>query len=368
MEIFSAFSHSLFSFILVLSLLVFVHEYGHYIVAKISGVKITTFSIGFGKEIIGWNDKSGTRWKISWLPLGGYVKMFGDSSAASTTDNEFVESLSKKERSEAFVDKPLWIKMLVVAAGPAANFLFAIVILTGFLYSYGKIETTTQINGIVAQSAAEKSGFLVDDIIIEVDGRSIETFSELQTIISLNTGNSMDVIVDRGGQNVSLSVTPEMKEREDIFGNKIMLPMLGISSNSTKITELSLGESFVESFPQTYQIAASTLKAIGQMVTGQRSIEEISGPIGIAKYSSQSVEKGLRVTLWFMVLLSINLGLINLLPIPLLDGGHLLYYTVEAVTGKPIADKIQSFGYKIGFAIIASLAVFAIVNDIIKMM
>jgi regulator of sigma E protease len=367
MDILATISNSALAFIVILSVLVFIHEYGHYIVAKWSGVRITDFSIGFGKEIYGWNDASGTRWKICWIPMGGYVKMFGDGGAASKTDKEELAKISKKDQQHTFFYKPLWIKSLIVMAGPAANFLLAIVILTGFLYTFGKTEATTTIRSVIAESAAEAAGLQADDAIKAIDGDVVTRFSDIQTAISLNTGSPLQFSVLRAGELQVIAVTPRMTGRKDLFGNDISVPMVGIASKTLQNKSLSLAAAFVESFPQTYDIAASTLKAIGQMVTGQRSLEEISGPIGIAKYSGQSFEQGLRVTFWFMALLSINLGLINLLPIPMLDGGHLLFYIIEGVSGRPLAQKIQTFGYRIGFSLVASLAAFAIVNDVIKL-
>lgn len=368
MDILSTATQSTFAFILILSFLVFIHEFGHYIVAKLSGVKITDFSIGFGKEIFGWHDRSGTRWKVCWIPMGGYVKMYGDGSAASTVDKEAYDSLSKKEKQKTFMYQPLWVKSLIVVAGPAANFLFAIVVLTGFLYVFGKVETTSAISQVVPESAAEEAGLLPEDIVLFIDQEKIDNFSDIQSAISLSTGEPLQFEVERQGQVLTIPVIPRMTERKDLFGNVVKVPMVGIASEQRNVKSLSIFAAFLESFPQTYEIAASTFKAIGQMVTGKRSLEEISGPIGIAKYSGQSFEQGMSVTFWFMALLSINLGLINLLPIPLLDGGHLFYFLIEGVTGKPLAEKIQSFGYKIGFSFIASLAVFAIVNDIIKLL
>lgn len=364
MESLTQFLHYTASFIIVLSVIVFIHEYGHYIVAKLSGIKIEVFSIGFGKELVGWNDKSGTRWKISLLPLGGYVKMFGDIDPASAPDTEKINHFTEEERKIAFHTKPLGIKAAVVAAGPIANFLLAIVLMTFFFSFLGKPTNNAQINVVMAGSAAEAAGLKDGDLITHLDGITVKTFTDVQRMVALNTGTPIAITFQREGVEATITVTPTMHERQDIFGNTVKSPMLGISSTSITYEKLNVPNAFTAAIVETYNISASTLTAIGQMLIGQRSPKEISGPIGIAKYSGQSAEKGIETLLWFITVLSINLGLINLFPIPVLDGGHLLYYAVEAIRGKPMADRIQQIGFKIGIALVATLAIFAIINDL----
>lgn len=355
------------SFVIVLSVIVFIHEFGHYYVAKLCGVKIEVFSIGFGKEIFGWNDRSGTRWKVSWLPLGGYVKMFGDADPSSQTDTEKVVKMTKAEKAQAFFSKPLKAKAAIVVAGPLANFLLAIVILTGFYTVYGKSVTTNEIMNVVENSAAEKAGLRPGDKVLSINGAETKNFQAIQRIVSINTGTEIDLLIERDHTQQHIYATPEMIESKDMFGNKITLPRLGITSGKHSQESFSLPGAAVEATADTYHISVSTLKAIGQMISGQRDLKDITGPIGIAKYSGQAAQKGFKVLLWFMAVISINLGLINLFPIPVLDGGHLLYYIIEAVKGKPVADKWQQFGFKLGFALIITLAAFAIVNDLIKL-
>jgi regulator of sigma E protease len=364
MELLHTFFYNTASFIVIMSVIVFIHEFGHYYIAKISGVKIETFSIGFGREIFGWNDKSGTRWKISLLPMGGYVKMFGDVNPASAPDTDKINAFTESEKKIAFHTKPLSIKAAIVAAGPIANFVLAIVIMAFMFNHYGKPTTLSQVSAVSENSAASEAGILPGDVITQMDSEKVDSFADIQRIISLNTGTPVAISLKRHEEVINVVAIPKFSEREDLFGNKIKSPMLGIASNEISYQKLGIGESIGEAFTETYHISAGTLKAIGQMILGQRSAKEISGPIGIAKYSGQSFDKGAATVFWFMVVLSINLGLINLFPIPVLDGGHLMYYAIEALRGKPMADKIQQYGFKIGIALVLTLAIFAIFNDI----
>jgi regulator of sigma E protease len=363
MQLLSTFLYNAGAFIVILSVIVFVHEFGHYIVAKLSGVKIEVFSIGFGKELLGWNDKSGTRWKISLLPLGGYVKMFGDTNPASMPDTDKIKAFTAEEEKIAFHTKPLYKKAAIVAAGPIANFILAIFILTFMFWHDGKPTSLPIINVVMEGSAAAEAGLQSGDVIISMDGESVSSFNDIQRIVSLNTGTPITTIIQRSNEQIQLAVTPKIVSRKDIFGNTINAAFLGVSSSIVSYQRLKLLPALGEGISETYNISAGTLKAIGQMITGQRSVKEISGPIGIAKYSGQSVEKGLATVLWFMTVLSINLGLINLFPVPILDGGHLLYYAVEAIRGKPLADKVQQLGFKLGMLFILALAALGFIND-----
>ena len=364
MELLNNFFYNGAAFIFVLTIIVFIHEFGHYYIAKLSGVKIEVFSIGFGKEIFGWNDKSGTRWKVCWIPAGGYVKMFGDVNPASAPDSDKIKNFTEEEKKLAFHSKPLFKKAAIVAAGPIANFVLAIAIITYFFSFYGKSTTLPQISSIAENSAAEKAGLLKGDLITSIDGTSVKSFSDIQRLISINTGTPIEITVNRSNKKISTTATPTMVTSEDIFGNQSKKALLGVSSNEISYEKLSIIEAVPAAFTETYQISASTLKAMKQMIFGERSLKEISGPIGIAKYSGQASKKGVETLLWFITILSINLGLINLFPIPILDGGHLLYYFVEAIRGKPMADKFQEIGFKIGMALLATLIIFAVFNDI----
>ena len=357
------------SFIVVLTVIVFVHEYGHYIVARWCGVKVETFSIGFGKEIFGFNAKSGTRWKFCLIPMGGYVKMFGDSDPASSPDPDAVQHFTQAEKNVSFHFKPLYKKAAIVFAGPLANFILSVVVMTGLFYFSGKHLVRPVAAEVVADSAAEAAGVQKGDEFLSIDGNKTDDFADIKRSISLNLGDPVEARIKRGDEELTLTITPELRETTDLFGNKIVSPILGIASSPEffSYNKLGMGEAFVEANKETYRFVVSTLTAVGQMFTGRRDLSEISGPIGIAKYSGQSAEQGIKTAIWFIAILSANLGLVNLFPIPALDGGHLLYYAIEGLRGKPLADKFQNFGIKVGIGLISLFALFAVYNDIVKL-
>jgi regulator of sigma E protease len=364
MDILISFSSNLFWFLIIISVVVFIHEYGHYFVARKCGVKIETFSIGFGKEIFGWNDKNGTRWKISVLPFGGYVKMFGDADPSSAPDFEKISKMKSKDKQQSFYFKKLWQKAAIVFAGPFANYLLAIVIFTSMFYAYGKPHTLPVISHIEVGSPAEKSGLKIDDLIIAADNTKIESFEDLKQIIALNTGEPLILSIERKGQHLDLTIIPQIKKIKDVFGNEIEIAMIGIASSKVELLKLDLMSSIGESFVASYNMSIGMLKAIWQIVTGVRGTDQLGGPIKIAQYSGQSAKLGLESVLSFIALISLNLGLVNLFPIPMLDGGHLMYYSIEAATGRPVAQKIQEIGFKLGFALLITLMIFVTFNDI----
>lgn len=356
--------HYVLSFLVIISVIVFVHEFGHYFVAKVSGVRIEAFSIGFGKEIFGWTDTSGTRWKFSMVPLGGYVKMFGDEGASSKPDKEKIKKLTPEEEKVAFHTQPLGIKSLIVMAGPFANFILAVFILTFFYWQFGRPETMPVVGEVLNDSAAQEAGLQTGDTILELSGAAIERFEDIQGIAMLHPGEALSLAYEREGTKMSTTITPRLTETTDAFGNKVKMGLIGIKSGEVKYTKLPLAASFLYSARETVRICERTLVAVGQMITGRRSTEELSGILRIAQYSGQSAERGVMVVLWFMAVLSINLGLINLFPIPMLDGGHLMYYAVEALSGRPLAEKIQEFGFRLGFAFLVLLMLLATYNDL----
>jgi regulator of sigma E protease len=372
MEFIVNLSHTLLYFFIVLSVIVFIHEFGHYIVAKLCGVKIDAFSIGFGKELFGFTDKSGTRWKLArWklavLPLGGYVKMFGDASSASNADNEFLDKLSEEEKALTFHHKSLAKKAAIVVAGPLANFVLTICVFSYFIMTSGLPSVDPIVGSVMPDSPAATSGLKTGDRILRINEDEVKSFNDIPYYISTNLGTPVELLINREGKQSTLILTPKEIEEDDGLGNKIKRPMIGIKSMDIKYENVGPVKAVGESVRRTYLICTMTLKAVGQMVTGQRGAKDLKGPIGIAQLSGQAGEKGVQTVLWLIAMLSANLGVVNLFPIPLLDGGHLMFYTVEAVRGRPMAERIQEYGYRVGFVLLFSLMAFTLVNDLYKL-
>lgn len=438
------------SFLVVLSLLVFVHEMGHYLVARWCGVRIDSFSIGFGKEIWGFTDKRGTRWKVSIVPLGGYVKMFGDVDPASAkqtatvTDGNDVRPMSEAERKRAFFAKNVWQRMAIVAAGPGINYLFAILILAGLYMTHGQPVTPPQASAIIVGSAAEGAGFQPHDVIKRIEGRPVSRFEDVRREVTIKLDTPTTFVIQRGDREIELKAAPLRMESEDEHGFKQSRGFLGIVSPGNGIdlahirkidgvgvtgpdqaralllermgrmfqieldrgdeTDLiivhplaannealsdpeaedydalviseSLGEIVIKHGPidgvgqaikESWNITVSTLEAIGQMFNGTRSTQELGGIIRIGAIAGDMAQAGMLALITFTALLSINLGLINLFPIPMLDGGHLAFYAVEAVRGKPISEQIQEYAFRLGLVILVGIMVFANLNDIMQL-
>jgi regulator of sigma E protease len=362
--------HYLLSFVIVLTVIVFVHEFGHYFVARLCGVKIETFSIGFGREIFGFNDKTGTRWKFSILPLGGYVKMFGDAGAASTPDDEKIAHMSDSEKKVSFHHQSLLNKTLIVAAGPIANFILTITVFTFFIFTTGLMSTEPVVGGVLKGSPAAEAGLKKGDRVVMVDSDPITRFDQIANHMLTNVGNEVKLLVERKEKQFELTITPRIYDDKDALGNEAKRPLIGIRSQKITYENVGLGTAVWEASKRTYGLCVSSLKVIGQMIRGDRSADELKGPLGIAKLSGDVTQQGetlsetARTVLWFIALLSCNLGLVNLFPIPMLDGGHLAYYAVEAARGKPMAERFQEYGYRFGVAIIATLMAFTLFNDI----
>ncbi len=359
--------HTLGSFFIVISIIVFIHEFGHYIIAKLCGVKIDAFSIGFGKEIFGYTDRSGTRWKLSLLPLGGYVKMYGDASEASTSDAEAIEQMSEAEKKLTFHHKPLYKKAAIVSAGPIANFILTIVVFCYFIMTNGLPSTEPVVGSIMPDSPAEAAGLKPGDHIYQINDVKVSRFNDIPFLISTNLGTPVTLHIERDSKNMQVTLTPKEFEDDDGLGNKIKRPLIGIKSPEIKYEDAGLGVALKESVYRTYLICETTLKVIGQMVTGQRSAADLKGPVGIAQLSGQAADKDFYTVLWLIAMLSANLGLVNLLPIPMLDGGHLAYYAAEAARGKPLAQKVQDYGFRFGFVVLMTLMAFTIFNDLRKL-
>ena len=353
-------------FLVVLTILVFVHELGHYWIARRNGVKVEVFSIGFGPELFGWTAKSGTRWKVSALPLGGYVKMYGDMDATSRPDDEKFAAMTPEQRAVAFPMKPLGARAWIVAGGPLANFLFAFLLLIGLFLFEGQTRTPALITGIVEDSAAEAAGLQVGDRIVSVNGEAIERFEDLQRFVQLNLERPIEMIVEREGQSLALTAQPRIVEIPDPSGCPMRIARLGIAAEGREVVEFGPLEAVGVAATETWGIARDTLAGLWQIITGERSTDELGGPVRIAELSGTMAKFGLVSIIWFMAVISVNLGLINLFPIPVLDGGHLLFYAIEGVRGRPLGERAQEYGFKIGIALVLSLMIFATINDLVR--
>jgi regulator of sigma E protease len=354
-------------FLVILTVLVFVHEFGHYLIARWNKVRVEVFSIGFGPEMFGWWDRAGTRWKFSTIPLGGYVKMFGDSDASSGLPAPGLARLAPSERDVSFHYKRLGQRAAIVAAGPAANFLFAIVVLAVLFMTYGQPFTPAEVGQVQAGSAAEQGGIQPGDVILNIDGRTVQRFEDVQQVVRLNPGVPMTVVVRREGQEHSLHVTPSRTELTDRFGNHYQIGLLGIARSGMEYVKRDPATAIMQAGTETWDLSVATLKATWQIIIGTRATDELGGPLRIAQMSGEVAQGGIVAVLWFMAVLSINLGLINLFPVPVLDGGHLLFYAAEAVRGKPLGQRAQEYGFRIGLALVLTLMVFATWNDLVHL-
>lgn len=371
------------AFPLLLAIIVFVHEFGHFIVARMCGVRVEVFSIGFGKPFLKWTDRHGTEWRIAPIPLGGYVRFFGDANAASAPDPIVTDShpmttqfprpgegaskgLTPEEKKVCFHFKPLWQRALVVAAGPASNFILALAIFWAFFFAFG-IRTFEPVIGSVAPgSAAEEAGFQPGDEIRSVDGRRVSTFDDLSQIIMLSAGETLKFTVLRDGAELVIEATPRRGDRPDGLGNESRVGILGVKVDETRTIEKRLGpvESLGVAAQQVYKVLDGTVRFLGRLIQGKESAEQLGGPVKIFKYSSQALQLGPDVFINLAAVMSISVGFLNLLPIPVLDGGHLMYYAYEAATGRPLGAKAQAIGFRIGLVLLMSFMLFVTWNDI----
>ena len=356
-------------FITLILVVVFVHEYGHYYFAKKYGVGVTDFSIGFGKELFGWNDKSGTRWKICFIPLGGYVKFFGDRNVFSQADHEkILNKYNKEDQKKLFVTKPLYQRSLIVAAGPLANFLLAIFIFFSIYTFVGKDFTPAMINEVKKESPAFVAGLKKNDIIYSIDGNKVNSILDVSKYIITSTAEYIDFTVLRFDQKINLKVRPNLVPSEDNLGNKINKRMIGIKLTpfNNEINHVKLGptKALYYAINEVYFVSISSLKYLGMMLTGTGDTSQLGGPIRIAKITGQVAEFGFVPFLSIMAYISISLGLVNLFPIPLLDGGHLMFYGFEKVLGRPLSQKTQEGFFRIGMFLLLSLMFFTTFNDL----
>ena len=356
-------------FLVLILVVVFIHEYGHYYFAKKYGVGVTDFSIGFGKEIYGWNDKSGTRWKICMIPLVGYVKFFGDRNVFSQADQDkILKQYSEIDRKKLFVLKPLYQRALIVAAGPFANFILAIFIFMSIYMFIGKDFTPPVINEIKRDSPAEIAGLKKNDMILEIDGNKVESILDVSKLIMMSTTEYIDFKISRYDKDILLKIKPKIIQSEDNLGNKVNKRIVGITliPYNNEINHVKLGpiKALTHSVSEVYFVCSSSLKYLGSMISGSGDTSQLGGPIRIAKISGQVAEFGIIPFLSMMAYISVSLGLINLFPIPLLDGGHLMFYGFEKILGRPLSQKTQEGFFRIGMFLLLSLMFFATFNDL----
>ncbi|MGB8632338.1 MAG: RIP metalloprotease RseP [Xanthobacteraceae bacterium] len=358
-------------FLFVFSLVVFVHELGHFLVARLCGVRILMFSIGFGPEIVGFNDRYDTRWKISAIPLGGYVKFFGDENPASVPDAQSLEAMPESERELSYHFQPVFKRAAIVVAGPLANFVLAIVIFAGILGIYGKQTMSARVDSVQANSAASAAGFHEGDVVVAINGEAIDSFTDMQRIVSDSAGEALNIKVNRDGSQILLKATPDLKEVKDNFGNVHRIGILGITRSMTpsdvKYQAVSPIEAVWMGGQETWFVIDRTLTYIGGVVMGREAADQLGGPIRIAQISGQVASIGFVALIHLAAVLSVSIGLLNLFPIPLLDGGHLLFYSIEAARGRPLSERAQEVGSRIGLAIVLMLMIFATFNDIVHL-
>jgi regulator of sigma E protease len=358
-------------FLFVLTLVVFFHELGHFLVARRCGVRVLVFSIGFGPELFGFNDRHGTRWKLSAIPLGGYVKFFGDENAASVPDQAALAAMSEEERRHSFIHQPVARRAAIVVAGPLANFLLAIAIFAALFMIFGKPSTSPRVDAVQPGSAAEAAGFKPGDMVLTIDGRPIESFPDMQQVVSTSAGEALTFEVDRGGVKVTLKATPTLRESKDRFGNVHRIGVLGItrspSPDDTHFQPVGPLKAVELGAQRTWFVVDRTLSYIGGVISGREAADQLGGPIRIAQVSGQVATEGLPSLFSLAAVLSVSIGLLNLFPVPLLDGGHLLFYGIEAVRGKPLSERAQEVGFRIGLAIVVMLMIFATYNDLLHL-
>jgi regulator of sigma E protease len=358
-------------FLFLLTIVVFFHELGHFWVARRAGVKVLTFSLGFGPELFGFNDRHGTRWKVSAVPLGGYVKFFGDESEASTPSSAALAAMTAEERKESFHHQSVGARAAIVAAGPIANFILATFIFAGMLMYYGKPASIARVDVVQPDSAAASAGFKVGDVVTAIDGHAIESFADMQRIVSMNAGSQLVFTLKRDGADASLTATPALKVQKDVFGNSHKIGVLGIQYNNgpnePRLSSVGVVEAFKLGAERVWFIISTTFKFLGSLFAGRGSADDLGGPLRIAQLSGQAASLGFQFLLDLCATISVSIGLLNLFPVPLLDGGHLLFYGIEAVRGRALSERAQEMGFRIGLGLVLMLMVFATYNDILHL-
>ncbi len=361
------FIHTIVPFLFVMTVIVFFHELGHFLVGRWCGVRVSTFSIGFGPEIWGWNDRHGTRWRVALLPLGGFVRFFGDADAASTPDLESAAGMSREEKAVSFIFQPVWKRFLIVLAGPVASILLGVVIFSSNAYLFGRLVLIPKVASVMADSAADVAGFQAGDIVLSVEGQPVESFIDLQRIVGMNAGVALHFRVQREATELALVATPRSELRESIAGQRRM-GVLGISAardeTTIQIRQETLAGAIGFGFRQSWEVIASSGDFIAGLFSGRSSPDQLSGPIGIAKMSGEVAKSGVSALIGFAGLISVSIGLLNLMPIPLLDGGHLVLYGVEALRKRALNQRATDFIFRIGLAFILCLTLFSLYIDL----
>jgi regulator of sigma E protease len=359
-------------FLFVLTIVVFFHELGHFAVARWCNVKVDAFSVGFGRELFGWYDKHGTRWKVSLIPLGGDVKFSGDENAASVPDREYIASMSEEERRTAFIAKPVWQRAAIVAAGPIANFILAVIIFAGIFMAYGKPQLLPVVSTVVEGSAAETAGIQTGDRILSINDKPLSYFEDLKWTVRHNPDQPLVLGIERDGAELTATVVPVYVTDVNQFGVEYREPRIGVAiasdENTRILKQLGVGGALWEGVLRTYKIIYDTVNFIGEIFAGEQSAKQLGGPIQIAQVSGTVAQFGLIELISLAGFLSVSIGFINLLPIPILDGGHLVFYAAEAIRGKPLNEKVQEVGFRIGLGLVLMLMVFATWNDIWRLM
>jgi regulator of sigma E protease len=353
--------------VLVISVIVFVHEMGHYLVARWNGVAIHTFSLGFGPELAGFTDRRGTRWRLSAIPLGGYVRFVGDMNAASMPDDALIAAANPQTAKSLFVNKNVWQRIAVVAAGPVANLIFTFVILYTLLLGYGRYTLQPVISQVTDGGVAYAAGLQAGDVVVSVDGFSVRGFEDFQRLIATAPGRPVTVVVDRDGQILTYTLTPQIAEEVDRFGNAHRVGRIGVSRDvedgDIVLYRPGAAEAVGMTFEEVHFIVDRTVAFLGDFFVGRGDVEQLGGPIKVARVSGEVASLGILALINLAALLSLNIGIFNLLPIPVLDGGHLLYYILEAIRGRPLSPRAQEIGYRLGFAVVGSLMLFTVFND-----
>jgi|694.fasta_scaffold59568_3 regulator of sigma E protease len=362
------------AFVILLTIVVFVHEFGHFIVGRWCGVQVDAFSMGFGPELWSRVDRYGTRWRIAAIPLGGYVKFHGDANGASAPDLDALENMPETERAVTFAAQPLWARAAIVFAGPFANFILAIALLTSILYVNGRIVLEPRIGVVLPDGAGAAAGFKPGDVVVSIDGTPVAAFSKMQEIVSGSAEKKLDFVIRRDGQDMHLDAVPAWREIENPAG-KIRIGMLGLQASTapgdSRAEKYGLVQSFGLAVEEVWMISSRSLGYMGGLITGRESAEQLSGPIGIAQMSGQvaqaAAKVGITPFLNWIALLSVSIGLLNLMPVPLLDGGHLLFYGIEAIRGQALNERTQEFAFRIGLAMVGALMIFSTYNDLARL-